>query len=207
VNAPGPGQARARAAGEVVLAALVVLGHNLWHVVPNEVPILLAAGWVSLRLRGLGWRAVGLNRPRSWPRTLLWASAIAAAVQAVGIFVLDPLLERAFRPPADLSELRPLVGNLPLALAGLLVVWTFAAFGEELVYRGYLMSRAADVGNGTRGAWACSLALVVALFGVAHAYTYILSGRNLWLPILTHGLIDTIGLALIYLGAVPGLTD
>jgi membrane protease YdiL (CAAX protease family) len=208
------------AAAEVVLAGLVVLGHNLWHVVPNEVPILLVAGWVSLRLRRLGWRGVGLVRPRSWLRTVAWAVGIAAAVQGFGLLVLDPLLERTFGRAADLSEFRPLVGNLRLTLAGLAVVWTFAAFGEELVYRGYLMSRAADAGDRSPGAWVASLGLVVVLFAVAHAYkgapgmidsglsalvlgtAYIRSGRNLWLPILTHGLIDTFALALVYTGAV-----
>ena len=30
------------------------------------------------------------------------------------------------------------------AATSLLVIWTFAAFGEELSYRGYLLRRAAD---------------------------------------------------------------
>ena len=31
------------------------------------------------------------------------------------------------------------------ALTALLIIWTFAAFGEELGYRGYLLRRAADL--------------------------------------------------------------
>jgi membrane protease YdiL (CAAX protease family) len=31
------------------------------------------------------------------------------------------------------------------ALTTLLIIWTFAAFGEELSHRGYLLTRAADI--------------------------------------------------------------
>jgi uncharacterized protein len=34
---------------------------------------------------------------------------------------------------------------------------------------------------------------------------YLLAGRNLWVPILVHGLEDTIAFLLIFLGRYPGL--
>ena len=36
---------------EVLLGAVIVIGHNVFHVVPNEVPILFVLGFVSVRLR------------------------------------------------------------------------------------------------------------------------------------------------------------
>jgi membrane protease YdiL (CAAX protease family) len=36
--------------------------------------------------------------------------------------------------------------------------------------------------------------------GAVMAILYFMSQRNLWLPILTHGIIDTIGFTLIFLG-------
>jgi membrane protease YdiL (CAAX protease family) len=94
---------------------------------------------------------------------------------------------------------------------------------EEMAYRGYLMNRVAYAAGGTRAAWALSLVVVSALFGVVHLYQgasgmitagisgllfgilYLASGRNLWLPIIAHGINDTIGFTLIYLGKYPGL--
>lgn len=219
------GRARVRAGAELSLAILVVLGHNVWQVLPNEVPVLFVLGWISLRFRGQGWRSIGFVRPRRWRRTLLWAAAIAVTLQGLGLLVLDPLLERVFQRGADLSGLRPLVGNPKLALLALVVIWTFAAFGEELVYRGYLMDRAADLGGRTPRAWTISLLLVAVLFGLGHFYkgapgmvdsavsglvlgtAYLRSGRNLWLPILIHGLSDTIALLLVVAGRVPGLAQ
>ncbi|MFN2515107.1 MAG: type II CAAX prenyl endopeptidase Rce1 family protein [Pyrinomonadaceae bacterium] len=40
------------------------------------------------------------------------------------------------------------------------IVWTLAAFGEELVYRGYLMNRVAELACGSSRAWAVSLVVV-----------------------------------------------
>lgn len=51
---------------EFLLGALIVIGHNVYHLVPNEVPILFVLGLLSVRLRDGGWGAMGLRRPRSW---------------------------------------------------------------------------------------------------------------------------------------------
>jgi len=49
------------------------------------------------------------------------------------------------------------------------LLWVLAAFGEELVYRGYLMNRVADLIRGTRTGWIVSLFLISALLRFAHA--------------------------------------
>jgi membrane protease YdiL (CAAX protease family) len=43
-----------------------------------------------------------------------------------------------------------------------------AAFGEEMVYRGYLMNRVADLFAKSRTGWIISLLGVNVLFGFAH---------------------------------------
>jgi membrane protease YdiL (CAAX protease family) len=96
-------------------------------------------------------------------------------------------------------------------LVALLVVWTFAAFGEEIAYRGYLLTRAADIGRRSVAAYWIGIVLVSILFGYGHYYkgasgvidsgfaglilgcAYMVAGRNLWASILAHGFIDTFG--------------
>jgi hypothetical protein len=51
-------------ASEVLLGAVIVIGHNVFHVVPNEVPILFVLGLVSVRLRDGRWSAIGFRRPK-----------------------------------------------------------------------------------------------------------------------------------------------
>ena len=206
---------RAVAAAEAVVAAAVVIGHNILRVVPNEVVVLVLVGAVSCALRRQSLKAIGYRRPPSWRNTAAVALAVAAALQVFSIFVVDPLAIRFTGQTADLSDFQPVVGNMKLAAIYLLVIWSFAAFGEEFAYRGYLLRRTIDaLGGSTRGAVAAVL-LCGALFGVGHFYQgpvgmidstvsglvfgtlYVKSGGNLWPSMLAHGLTDTLALALI----------
>jgi len=217
---------RARLAGvaELALVLLIALGCDLFRIIPlSDVPWLFVIGWISLRLRGQRWRSVGLVRPASWRKTVAVAAAAAIALQLLSTFVTEPIISRLTHQPTDLSLFRPLVGNVKLLLLGLGWIWTLAAIGEELVYRGYLLNRIVDLIGRTPIAWACSVLLVSALFGLGHLYQgptgaldtavtslllaalYLGCGRNLWLPILTHGMTDTIALLLIFFNQVSGV--
>ena len=104
------------------------------------------------------------------------------------------------------------------ALKSLAVVWTFAAFGEEIAYRGLILRRTADALNGFRGAWFVAAGFSSVLFGIGHFYkgpsgvfdsalfglilagAYLASRRSLWAPILAHGLVDTVAVVVTWLG-------
>lgn len=145
----------------------------------------------------------------------------AIAIIAVGQFVTDPLAKAMGlheNPGAAANALGQLQGNVRNALRALGLVWTFAAFGEEVSYRRYLLGRAADIAGGTTPAHWLALPVVSMLFGFGHYYQgpagifttacdgfmigaiYLLMKRNLWVATLTHGLIDTIGIALLFFG-------
>ncbi len=112
-----PARERLIAAAELMLAVAFVLGANVFDIVPvSETPWLVLIGWLSLRLRGLGWRSVGLTRPASWARTLAFALLAAVLLQLASEFVVEPLIERWTGETPDLSSFRPLAGNLPAAL-------------------------------------------------------------------------------------------
>jgi hypothetical protein len=74
------------------------------------------------------------------------------------------------RQTARPEDFRALTGNLKLTLIFPALTWTLAAFGEEMVYRGYLMNRVADLFNRTQRAWIISLIAVHVGFGIAHTY-------------------------------------
>ncbi len=209
---------RAISTVEVVVGAAVVIGHNVFRALPNEVPILCAAALVSLRLRGGGWAALGFASTRSWRTGIAIAAGAAALRIVLGDFVIDPLTQRFWPPAAAPSVADDLAGNAGQALLLLGLVWTFAAFGEEIAYRGYLLNRAADALGGSVGASWAAVVVSAVLFGFGHFYkgpsgivdsgvaglilgaAYVLAGRNLWVPILAHGFIDTVGVVVGYFG-------
>src|SRR5208337_861728 len=63
---------------EFVVGGAIVIAYNVYHVIPNEVPILFVLGLISLRVRDGGWSVIGLRWPASWKRTVLFALAAAA---------------------------------------------------------------------------------------------------------------------------------
>jgi membrane protease YdiL (CAAX protease family) len=203
---------------EFALGSAIVIGHNVYHVIPNEVPILFVLGLISLRLRDGGWPAMGLGWPASWKRTVLFALAAAALRLLLGQFVTDPLTAHFWPPAVAPSGFNEITGHSLVALRWLFIVWTFAAFGEEIGYRGYLLTRAADVGGRSRAAYWAGVLVVSVLFGYGHYYkgpsgivdsgmaglvlgaAYVLSGRNLWVCILAHGFSDTFGVIALFFG-------
>ena len=56
---------RALSAFELLLGAFIVVGHNVFHIVPNEVVVLSVLGLISIRLRDGNWAAMGFKRPAS----------------------------------------------------------------------------------------------------------------------------------------------
>ena len=217
---PQPSFSRSRilSALELLLGAFVVIGHNVFHVVPNEVPILFVLGLLSIRLRDGGWSAMGFKRPASWVRVVLIALAAAALRIILGDLVIEPLAGHFWPPIVAPAGAEAITGNINSALVWLLLVWTWAAFGEEVGYRGYLLTRAADIGGRTTAAYWLGIVVVSVLFGYGHYYkgpvgivdsgvaglilgaAYMLSGRNLWASILAHGFIDTFGVMALFFG-------
>lgn len=211
------------ALAEVALIVGIVAG-DFYGVVPvSSTPFLLALGWISLRCRGLGWRDVGFVRPPGWPRALLLGCLAGIAMELLSTFVSVPFLSHLTGTLPDLSDFRSTVGNLRILALWLVLNWTLAAFGEELVFRGYVMNRLADLGHGSRGAWAASLVVTSALFGWGHGdqgitgmvqesfagillgLLYLGCGRNLTVPIVAHGVSNTLAFVMIYFGRYPGV--
>jgi membrane protease YdiL (CAAX protease family) len=212
------------AVAELTLVVLIHVAHCLNFVPFSKIPFLLVVGWISVRLRGRRWRDVGLQWDRRrWATTLLLGIVAGACLEAFQLFVSTPALAGLTGKQPDLAQYQILVGNAKLALVGIALAWVLAAFGEELVYRGYLMNRVAELGRNTRGAWLVSLLLISALFGFGHCHQgltgvleegfaglllgllYFATGRNLSVPIVAHGVEDTIDVVLLYFGCFPGM--
>ena len=188
----------------------------------SKTPYLFLLGWVSLRWRGLRWKDVGLTINRSLLKLVAIGLAVGVAMEGLELFASQPVLVRLLNRAPDLHELRPLVGNMKLLILGIVLAWVLAAFGEETVWRGYLLNRCADVLGRSRAAWIVSAILITLLFGLAHfpqgvtgiiengidgailAGVYFAAGRNLIAPIIAHGIQDTVDVLLIYAGWYPG---
>jgi uncharacterized protein len=207
---------------ECALIALIFYADDRGWIPLSKTPELLLVGWLSLRLRQLRWRDVGLKRYRSWLTTIAVGVILGALLETFQILLVQPFLSWVFGQEPDLALFRQLKGNLSLTLLFMVLAWTLAAFGEEMFWRGYLMNRVAAVFGSARKRWVISLILTSVVFGLAHGYQgatgwveeslaglflgliYLGTGRNLWMPIIAHGVCDTIDMVLLYYGKMPG---
>jgi len=203
---------------------LILVGGDLIGLpVPGVLAIIggLLLAWWRLRARSESWSSIGLRRPASFPRLIL-AVVVLYAISVAGVVgIVYPVSDAMGWQSLELLRFDDVRGN-PLALARiLLIAWTTAAFGEEMLFRGFVLTRLEKALG--RGTVLLTLAIVIqaVLFGLGHAYLgargvltavwiglvygtwYVLRDRNLWPLILTHGLTDTISMLAIYSGAVP----
>ena len=172
--------------------------------------------WLWLRREGRVWEAIRLAAPARWRSTLGWA--VLGTGGTIVIFALGAELAEALGlGTPDPSFVLALVTESPglFALWIVAVAWFAAGFGEEVLYRGFLMDRLERLA-GLRGRPWAVLVIQAVLFGLPHAYqgmggmmvTAMVGlllgwirnrcGGNLWAVIIAHAAVDTIMMSLAY---------
>ncbi len=176
---------------------------------------MLMIVYLGLRLRGQTWAHFGLafGKPRraTVVRTLLLSLAVFAA--AIAAFVLGSIVMAnipGIPESADLSGYNYLYHNLSLLIVTLIGVYIVSSFGEEVIYRAFLITRIEEMGSGGKGVQRLAVLISAAVFGLIHfdwgpmgmgqtafmglalAIAYLKVKRNLWINILAHGYMDTI---------------
>jgi membrane protease YdiL (CAAX protease family) len=208
----------ALAAVEVVLAAIAVV---LDLLIPTFV--LLGLAGLSLLVRRTGFASLGLSRPEKPTRLVVEVFAVSVLWTLVTFAVTVPVVERLTGERRDVTMFETLEGNLGLLIGMLALSWTVAAFGEELAYRGFVLTRLREVLPGGVASLVVAAGLTSLLFGLAHteqgAVGVVLTTidsllfivlrlhyRTLWASVLAHGFLNTIGMVTFFLvGPVYGL--
>lgn len=201
----------------VLLPTILLLKTGTLLLVGIVLSVFLA--WGALKLQHFSWADVGLRRPTNLIRTFM--AAIGATLGLMLLtYMLRPVVTVITGQGPNLEAFEVLHGNLTALLIGLVVVWTVAAFGEEMLVRGFLMNALFKLlPNGkltSRTRWAIVLLLSSGAVSLGHAYqgstgmiltgfigfgfglVYLFSNRNLWPSILAHGLYDTVAFIFVY---------
>jgi CAAX protease family protein len=194
-------------------------------------PITLVASLILLtiymRLRGRSWSDMGLPplpglraKLKIIPQSLLVLVAFIAVLAP--LFLLGPALGLTFleEVPAGVNERwGDVQGNLKLYLLWMGIVWTSAAFGEEMFFRGFMITQLQRVFSNLRLCNVLSVVIPALIFGYGHMYYQGLRGfvvtgliglafgvmflffkRSLWPLILFHGVIDSLTFTSMFMG-------
>jgi uncharacterized protein len=158
----------------------------------------------------------GLKPFAPWPRML--ALGVLGALAAVALdIVTGPFIRAMFGKP-DLQRIGSVENDLPTYLMLIVAGFVFGGLGEELLFRGFILTRLRVLLGEGRARIALALAIQGAIFGLAHAYQgpsgmlstallgvvygliFLRAGSNVWPAAIAHALLDTLGFTLLYLG-------
>lgn len=208
---------------ELLVAAFVFVSvfhfAQIRYAGPAAIVATVLAISVLLRLRGQSWAELGLKRPKTIGSVLLGLILTILAVAAVALLVtlLMPTMEQYLGPQTQSGSVSKL-DTLPEYLTILLIAWTTAAVGEEIVFRGFVLTKVSEILGSTTAAWGLAAIIQAVFFGLAHysqsafgivqtgliglifGILYLVGRRNLLPLILAHGVVNTISITQTYLG-------
>jgi membrane protease YdiL (CAAX protease family) len=161
-----------------------------------------------------------MARPKSLFRTILlgFGTTAAALVIVLVLTIIATNLPGSEVAEVDISRFNPLESNLPLLITSVVLAWTAVAFGEEMMYRAFLINQLGILFQSKRLRWILSLIFSSIFFGLVHFYEgslgivlngltgllfgliYLKSSRNLWAVIIGRGLMNTFTFVLLFLG-------
>lgn len=186
--------------------------------------LMIGLVWLGLRNRNKGWREIGLVFTlRGWKdiRQVFLKSIIVFLAGMLG-FMLGSLIMvniSGIPEPADMSGYSFLSDHIIWLVLMLFGVWTASAIGEEIIYRGYLINRLADVFPASKYKDAIAVLGSAVIFGLAHyqwgvtgivqtalmglaiGICYLKMERQLLIMILAHAYMDTILMVQIFLSS------
>lgn len=226
---------RTRAALELLAAPVIAFGSKamldpfIWKFSgPVSLLIVLTVATLYMRHRGESWAQLGLRSPGGWKSKLLvLPQTLLAIISILGTGVLIATLgdtlglwDTSVVPEGVEARWGNIQGNLPVYLMWMAIVWTSAAFGEEMFFRAVLITRAERAFRGLPFAPGLAVLTAALIFGTGHFYyqgmrglivtgmigvalglLYLVYKRNLWPLILAHGLVDSLAMTALYLDA------
>lgn len=190
------------------------------------IPTLLVLGLcaVSLIVRRDGVRTLGFKRVDRPSRLILMVLVLVLVWTVMQLGLVMPVLSHVTGTSQDLSAFEDLKGNVGNLAFLLLMTWTLAALGEEIVYRGYLQIRVREIVGSSRWGIVITVLVTSLLFGIAHSEQGVVGilattldavffswvrlrfNDNLWAAVPAHGLSNTIGFVTFFLiGPIYGL--
>lgn len=185
---------------------------------------LMMIGIVRLGIgaRGDTFRSIGLNVSLTSPRNVFSVvlKSIPIAVFAIAAFVVGSIIMAnvvGIPEPADMTGYNYLQGNPMMLVLSLMGVYIVSSFGEEVVYRGFLITRLHQMfGPQSRRTELFAVLISSVIFGLAHfewgamgvgqttcmgvafGVSYLLTKRTLWPLVLAHAYMDTLLLVPLY---------
>lgn len=186
--------------------------------------LMLFIVWFGLKLRGERWKNFGLtNKSISWKDGIkvFLLSLLVFGLAIVGFIIGSIIMANITGIPESTNlsgydYLKDNIGMLLLTLGGVYIV---SSFGEEVIYRAFLINRISELGLATKKGTTIAVIISSIIFGLVHyewgpmgmvqtgfmglalGICYIKLKKRLWILILAHAYMDTILMVQMYLAS------
>lgn len=185
------------------------------YTLPIATILTLVAANFMLKSRGVHWQDLGLRKPGSIFKTILYGLGIFIITAVIGGLVNIGMESQGYTQ--DLSLFDVLQDDFVMFLfLATVISWFSAAFAEEFIFRGLIMGNIARSLGNTQKAWIIAAVVQAIIFGLFHAYQglngfvavfaialvfgfFYYKTRSLWPIIVAHGIMDTFGMTMLYL--------
>jgi membrane protease YdiL (CAAX protease family) len=184
--------------------------------------LMLLIVWLGFKLRGENWKDFGLTfNSITWKSGLkvFILSLLVFALAAAGFIIGSIIMANITGIPqgSNMSGYDYLKNNILMLLLTLGGVYIVSSFGEEVIYRAFLINRISQFGRDSKRSNLIAVILSSIIFGLVHfewgpigivqtgfmglvlGICYIKLKKRLWILILAHAYMDTILMLQLYL--------
>ncbi len=198
-----------------ILLPITLIGDDVGAIVALILPILIVF-FLPYRHRWENIKEIGLYKPKRIGSLIIQAVIVGLLLSFFFKTVLTPLLETILNSKRDLTSFYEIKGNTKLLLVYIIRLILIAGFFEEIIFRGFLISKFLILFNKSNFGWFVSIVLAATIFAFFHAYQglvgiiytaiaglvlgylYKYYNKNLWYLIIIHSSFDISSAFLIY---------
>lgn len=184
--------------------------------------LMLFYVWAGIKLRGQKLADFGITFGKvSLKQGLrLVLISVGVFVASMVAFILGSIIMAnitGIPEAADLSSYKYLQDNIGMLILTLIGVYIVASFGEEVIYRGFIINRLIELGIHSKTGKGIVIIISAVIFGLVHyqwgpmgivqtgfmglvlGYFYLKLKKKIWVLVLAHGYMDTILMIQMYL--------
>lgn len=200
----------------IAIISLNAFVFNPWIKFPYTFVIIIAAAFFITIWQFKSLTKLGFKTSYSFKKIIIISILLFLFVELFVDIFLQPFTNWLTNEPQDYTAFSILKGNTSLYIKYIFFIWISAAFGEEILFRGFLFQQF----NILIPRFKYKLVIIVLLssilfaiphfylgwsgvfftflFGIIFSLIYIKCDYNLWICIIVHGLVDTVFITLAY---------
>ena len=180
--------------------------------------------WLGIKLRGQKLSDFGLTFGRinlKESMRIILRSLLVCILGCAGFMLGSIIMANITGTPesADMSNYEYLHNNIFMLILSLCGVYIVSSFGEEVVYRAFLINRISELGLDSKYGKMATVVISAVIFGLVH-YEWGIAGvvstgfmglvlgifymkfkKKLWILVLAHAYMDTILLVQVYMSS------